>query len=115
MKYVLLLLLLMPMLPSCSIPRDIAYERRMKELHSIVRVGDDIHEAQKTVEANPRMWTMGVHDPTKLGQELWLHVHFWGVGPTYVEGWLYAADIPGGGSTMGLIKAKRDGRIFSIE
>ena len=93
------------------------YEEKMNDLREQVKVGDNIYVIASEIEGRYH-YIQGPLDPTKLGNELWLHVNF-GLKPTALETIAYASnvDIPflSNRRISAIIKSKPDGTITKIE
>lgn len=78
-------------LTCCTPFRDAKHREQMKDLRSVVSTGDNIYTARKKIEGRYHS-VSEVHDPTKLGKKLRMHVGF-GLTPTALETFSYVTDV----------------------
>lgn len=100
------------LIAGCGVNQSSQYESRLEGLKSIVKPGDNIYTTQKMLKSKG-IDVSDVHDPTGLGKNLSIHVHF-GLSAGVIDGVKYASGVPDEGSISALIEADGSGKIVSI-
>lgn len=99
----------------CSVLRDKKIEENTEEVKDLIKIGDDIFEAQTRLEENGFKITFGPDFPTDSKSYYRMIVDF-GLRPNAWEKAKLAAGLPGvDRSLSGIIEADKDGKIYKIE